>query len=226
MPAPGPLLMRPTRGFTLIELLVVIAIIMLLAAIAVPVISKASYTARRTKCLSNIRQIGFGMQQYAIDFSRHFPPRGIHCLPHWNDLASPALYPNYIKDYRILYCPISYERYNENKYWNKPGGDTWDYVWGYQNMANLHMTRAVFHPDRGVCPTRGLMSASDLPLLQDNIWHSVTAGHYNGAHPGRDFDPRPPHDVNVMFVDGRAEKWTFDKLSLRASYGGSYFYWP
>ena len=221
--------MHRRRGFTLIELLVVIAIIMLLAAIAVPVIAKASYTARRSKCLSNIRQINYGMQQYAVNFRLHFPPRASHCMPHWNDLASPALYPAYIKDYRIFYCPISYERYNEKKYWGNTGWDPgagWTYVWGYQNMANLQMTKAVFHPDASVCPTRGLKSPSNLPLLQDNIWHSVSGGHYNGAHPGRDYDPRPPEDVNVSFVDGRAERWPFQKLSLRASYGGSYFYWP
>jgi len=49
------------RGFTLIELLVVIAIIAILAAILFPVFAQARESARKTKCLSNTRQIGLAV---------------------------------------------------------------------------------------------------------------------------------------------------------------------
>lgn len=61
------------QGFTLIELLVVIAIISILAAILFPVFAKARENARRTSCLSNMKQIGLGMMQYLQDYDDRYP---------------------------------------------------------------------------------------------------------------------------------------------------------
>ena len=55
------------QGFTLIELLVVIAILGLLAAVLFPVFAKVRESGRRTVCLSNERQIGMALFQYAQD---------------------------------------------------------------------------------------------------------------------------------------------------------------
>jgi prepilin-type N-terminal cleavage/methylation domain-containing protein len=64
---------RSTKGFTLIELLVVIAIIALLAAILFPVFARARENARRVSCLSNMKQIGLGLLQYAQDYDETLP---------------------------------------------------------------------------------------------------------------------------------------------------------
>src|SRR5690606_14073104 len=72
------------RGFTLIELLVVIAIIAILAAILFPVFARARENARRTSCLSNLKQIGLGVMQYVQDYDEMYP-RAVQKNEHvWN----------------------------------------------------------------------------------------------------------------------------------------------
>lgn len=61
------------RAFTLIELLVVIAIIAILAAILFPVFAQAKSAAKKTSCLSNVKQMATAAQLYLGDFDDNYP---------------------------------------------------------------------------------------------------------------------------------------------------------
>lgn len=94
---------REACGFTLIELLVVIAIIAILAAILFPVFAQAREKARQTACLSNMRQMGMGVQMYAQDYDEDLPLAATATdtgFLNWHNLVDP-----YVKNQQIWICP-------------------------------------------------------------------------------------------------------------------------
>ncbi len=71
----GPIRGQARLAFTLIELLVVMAVIGVLAGLLFPAVQSIRSQARSTSCLNNLRQIGFGITNYATT-RKHFPPSG------------------------------------------------------------------------------------------------------------------------------------------------------
>lgn len=93
------------RAFTLIELLVVIAIIAILAAILFPVFAQAKLSAKQTSSLSQIKQIGTGLQIYMGDHDDSTVPylwynRGDGVFVSWMEMTDP-----YIKNTEIYMNP-------------------------------------------------------------------------------------------------------------------------
>ena len=69
------------RREALVELLVVIGIIALLIGILLPVMSRARESANRTKCLSNLRQMGNAWVMYLSDSKGKLPDSVWHTAP-------------------------------------------------------------------------------------------------------------------------------------------------
>lgn len=92
------------RGFTLIEIVVVVAIVMILAAILLPVFNGARESARTATCSSNLKQIGFAIDQYVQDTGGFYPrtPSMSGNLKNcgWASLIYPRL-----KSVETLQCP-------------------------------------------------------------------------------------------------------------------------
>ena len=62
------------KPFTLVELLVVIAITAILAGMLLPALNRSREGARRTQCISQVKQLTAAMLAYTGDWRDRFPP--------------------------------------------------------------------------------------------------------------------------------------------------------
>ncbi|HZP84103.1 MAG TPA: DUF1559 domain-containing protein [Chthonomonadaceae bacterium] len=135
------------RGFTLIELLVVIAIIAILAAILFPVFARAREQARRTSCLSNMKQIGLALHMYAQDYDEVLPVR----YGSWDNVGDyengeartwkNMLMP-YIKSQAVFKCPSNVAAQGGN--WVRKADGT-------EGRGKIPAGYAMWLPDNGLC---------------------------------------------------------------------------
>jgi prepilin-type N-terminal cleavage/methylation domain-containing protein/prepilin-type processing-associated H-X9-DG protein len=98
------------RAFTLIELLVVIAIIGILIALLLPAVQKVREAANRSRCMSNLRQLGIALMNYENTHGAFPPSRtSIPAKRSWTVVGLPYIEEDNVKNL-----------YKMDKAWNHP----------------------------------------------------------------------------------------------------------
>lgn len=133
---PGRLRLPVPFGFTLVELLVVISIIAILVSLLLPSLRSARSSARTTRCLVNMKQIGYATYLYVDGNKGFFPP---HYNNNDSDGHQPPRYPVYYLKYRLLErssafnCPEADPRYKQVTL-SATGQTAWDFF-GYKDRT-------------------------------------------------------------------------------------------
>ena len=181
-------------AFTLIELLVVIAIIAVLAAIALPVFNKAQEKGRATTCLANLRQVGFGLQQYLGDsddqmFSLSGGAGGgeVQTWP-------VTLHDKYVKDWKVFRSPF------DKVTRQRPDTDKAPVPVSYginQNAFDIN-TSKIQAPSQFIFAAPAMSPGREVVFTgtsQTNVTLTLpSGGEKQGSHSGR-------NQINVLFAD-------------------------
>ena len=219
--------MKQNKGFTLIELLVVIAIIGILAAILFPVFAKAREKARQTACLSNLKQMGLGEQQYIQDYDEIYTGASLGGANPSTCTCWPQMIYPYTKSAVILRCPDAKNGYGfqpSTTYnpdmgpLNALGGMSyaWNATFGYGNFV-IGSTSDTGNENGGYPLTKVDETANTIMVADTgNAWFSLQdytkldldCVHLFGQAPffGTWATTRHSGGYNMTFYDGHA-KW-------------------
>ncbi|HUW55178.1 MAG TPA: DUF1559 domain-containing protein [Planctomycetota bacterium] len=199
--------MRSGRGFTLIELLVMIVAVGVLCAVLFMHLVPARESARRCSCMSNTRQIGLAMTQYAGEHDDRFPPlvdAGGNTVPAVDNegriSALPArtafavlLKESYLTTTKVFVCPSSRDVY---------AGD--DFPEDYRTARLQDLVLPEKSCSYGWDPTKTFGAYAACAILADNPSKHVSASNEGTAK--NNTDNHRKAGQNIWYNDGHV-KW-------------------
>ncbi len=221
-------LMRADRrcriGFTLVELLVVIGIIAFLIAMLLPALNKARAAAKKTACLSNLRQVGQGFFMYsayykgALPHPDRTPPNNTDSnafgwLPGWALIMARAKCLPLNQD---GYCPVAVCPADElPRNWGQPvsyfaniGHWQWMNGWLWPNKPDA---AGHWGADARAVRTSRIKQSSRFILLYECMmnWSIISPMGYSSWYADQQISPHrtklDPMGSNILFADGHSE---------------------
>jgi prepilin-type N-terminal cleavage/methylation domain-containing protein/prepilin-type processing-associated H-X9-DG protein len=238
---------RPRTGFTLVELLVVIGIIALLISMLLPSLNKAREQAKRTACLSNLKQAGHALIMYAGANNGKLPQhkgnsRWLFDIP--LDTRDALVSFGVVRE--TLYCPTNYDMQNVEELWNYPNKTSPIHcATGYQflfrrptgNMPGLYYGRKYLEKqnEKQVLNFSGVLVTklpTDLELATDMVqsragnpenFTGAKGGHHT-VHITPHMHGKKPSGGNILFLDGHAEWRPFQDMKIQTQHDGNNYY--
>jgi prepilin-type N-terminal cleavage/methylation domain-containing protein/prepilin-type processing-associated H-X9-DG protein len=188
---------RRLRGFTLVELLVVIGIIAVLTAILFPVFAGVRKSARRTACLSNLRQLVQAQKMYSDDHDRGLvPARSWAGDPASLGTTWCVILQPYMKSTQLLLCADDGAPQRVDRSTDLP----------HSYGINYNLT---FNSTYGSVPFVYSMSSvqrtTDMLLFFDLVSSAKAMGASYTAHRTSRMATRHGERCNVGFLDGHAK---------------------
>jgi len=201
------------RAFTLIELICVVAVIVILTALLFTTARAVLDRANAAKCVSNLKQVGSALFNYAAENNGLIPPRNLginradaSSMPPANLRPWPARLLNlgYIDNEDAFYCPSFFPRSSREagknirtsasetygiRMWVPPGQS-----WTPQNIEEEK-------------PLASIRNPAEFFLVADSVWLSWHSQGY-GLTPGREdmnVHLRHQNHANALFADGHVE---------------------